>query len=147
VKYSVISDLFTVPKQLEQDVTSRKPGHRYNFSSETSDVLKGWLRENMDHPYPSSDDLASIVVHTNLKPAQIKDWFINARRRILPQMKQEISGVGRTISKKRETRKKSKEEKAGKNETEKAVPEQYSKKSKKRATYRTKWKKTKKTEN
>lgn len=64
-----------------------KPKTRANFPMDTSQLLRAWLKENMDNPYPSDAEKAYLCQKTGLGPAQINNWFINARRRILPFMK------------------------------------------------------------
>lgn len=64
-----------------------KPRTRANFPMDISQLLRSWLKENMDNPYPSDAEKAYLCQKTGLGPAQINNWFINARRRILPFMK------------------------------------------------------------
>ncbi|EQB61824.1 homeodomain protein class 1 [Vairimorpha apis BRL 01] len=49
-------------------------------------VLKGWLERNILDPYPSEDQKEEFCEKTGLEMNQINNWFINARRRILPQL-------------------------------------------------------------
>ena len=53
---------------------------------EGSDVLKSWLKKNLDKPYPSKEQLAKFVESTGLTNIQINNWFSNARRR-WPELK------------------------------------------------------------
>ncbi|ORD95060.1 transcription factor TALE_PBX fam [Enterospora canceri] len=64
----------------------RKP-KRANYSNQVSKALKSWLRENMNNPYPNDDEKNELIRQTGLDSTQINNWFINARRRILPYMK------------------------------------------------------------
>lgn len=64
-----------------------KPRTRANFPVDISQLLRSWLKENMDNPYPSDAEKAYLCRRTGLGAAQINNWFINARRRILPFMK------------------------------------------------------------
>jgi homeobox protein TGIF1 len=66
---------------------SIRPRTRANFPLDISKLLRNWLKENMDNPYPSDNEKAFLCQQTGLGPAQINNWFINARRRILPFMK------------------------------------------------------------
>jgi len=86
---------FLQVKPTTTEVTSQKAGHRYNFAPEIAEILKKWLRAHVDNPYPSPADMDELMAQTNLRNGQIKDWFINARRRILPQIKkqQQISAT------------------------------------------------------
>lgn len=49
------------------------------------DVLKGWLLNNLDNPYPSELDKTQLANETGLSLTQISNWFNNARRRKLPE--------------------------------------------------------------
>ncbi|AFN83952.1 TALE/PBX transcription factor [Encephalitozoon romaleae SJ-2008] len=73
--------------QHETERKCSKPKTRANFPMDTSQLLRSWLKENMDNPYPSDAEKAYLCQKTGLGPAQINNWFINARRRILPFMK------------------------------------------------------------
>ncbi|ELA40844.1 uncharacterized protein VICG_02118 [Vittaforma corneae ATCC 50505] len=60
---------------------------RANYPKKISRILKNWLKENMNNPYPSESEKAMLMELTGLDVTQINNWFINARRRILPYMK------------------------------------------------------------
>ncbi|CAD25867.2 TRANSCRIPTION FACTOR OF THE TALE/PBX FAMILY [Encephalitozoon cuniculi GB-M1] len=79
------------PIQHEAEHKCAKPRTRANFPMDTSQLLRSWLKENMDNPYPSDAEKAYLCQKTGLGPAQINNWFINARRRILPFMKGKCS--------------------------------------------------------
>jgi hypothetical protein len=63
-----------------------KRGKRLNHDSEAKKILIDWLYENRVNPYPTEIEKQRLSLMTNLKPHQINNWFINARRRILPSM-------------------------------------------------------------
>ncbi|KAL6120602.1 transcription factor, TALE/PBX fam [Nucleospora cyclopteri] len=68
--------------------THKKPKtKRSNYPKKISKILKQWLMENMNNPYPSDREKAFLMHSTGLDSTQINNWFINARRRILPYMK------------------------------------------------------------
>jgi len=48
-----------------------------------TDMLKTWLLEHADHPYPTEDEKLEFCDRTGLDICQISNWFVNARRRIL----------------------------------------------------------------
>lgn len=48
-----------------------------------TDILKKWLFEHADHPYPDEDEKEQLSLLTNLTLTQVSNWFINARRRVL----------------------------------------------------------------
>lgn len=67
--------------------TQRIKNKRANYPKKISRVLKNWLKENMNNPYPSESEKLMLMDLTGLDATQINNWFINARRRILPYMK------------------------------------------------------------
>lgn len=72
----------------EYDYFNSKPKNkRANYPKKISRILKNWLKENMNNPYPSESEKIMLIEHTGLDATQINNWFINARRRILPFMK------------------------------------------------------------
>ncbi|ORY85001.1 homeobox KN domain-domain-containing protein, partial [Protomyces lactucae-debilis] len=54
---------------------------RGNLSRKATSMLKTWLNEHVEHPYPSEDEKLALSEQTELTIAQISNWFINARRR------------------------------------------------------------------
>ncbi|KAF2279656.1 uncharacterized protein EI97DRAFT_412879 [Westerdykella ornata] len=60
--------------------TSRKRG---NLPKDATEMLKKWLEENKDTPYPTEDQKKIFERETGLTLQQISNWFINARRRHL----------------------------------------------------------------
>ena len=57
----------------------RKTGSR--LSREAVKILKNWLQEHADHPYPSDVEKDRLKDITCLKRSQISNWLANARRR------------------------------------------------------------------
>jgi homeobox protein TGIF1 len=66
---------------------TKQRSKRCNYPQKISKILKNWLKENVNHPYPSEAEKAHFCEKTGLDVAQINNWFINARRRILPYIK------------------------------------------------------------
>lgn len=58
---------------------SKKSNSR--FSRAALKVLKDWLDEHQQHPYPTEDEKAQLGRDTGLRVAQINTWLANARRR------------------------------------------------------------------
>lgn len=48
-----------------------------------TDILKKWLFEHVNNPYPDEDEKEQLSLLTDLTLTQVSNWFINARRRVL----------------------------------------------------------------
>ncbi|ETI25607.1 hypothetical protein G647_02381 [Cladophialophora carrionii CBS 160.54] len=57
----------------------RKTGAR--FPRDAVKILKQWLAEHADHPYPNEREKDELKQLTGLKRSQISNWLANARRR------------------------------------------------------------------
>jgi len=58
----------------------RRRGH---FPKTTTDLLKSWLFDHLEHPYPTEEEKAVLAEDTGLTVKQINYWFTNSRRRFL----------------------------------------------------------------
>ena len=45
-----------------------------NFSYEQLEILMNWLEKNLDHPYPSREDLDRMTEMTGLQRKQVHLW-------------------------------------------------------------------------
>jgi hypothetical protein len=72
---------------------------RGNLPKIVTAILKQWLVDHSRHPYPTEDEKRALKQKTNLTLNQISNWFINARRRILPVILSSPPGENQSYSK------------------------------------------------
>ncbi len=54
---------------------------RRRFPREAVQLLKAWLRDHADNPYPTDKEMDQLKKDTGLKRSQIRTWLANTRRR------------------------------------------------------------------
>ena len=59
-----------------------------------TNCLRGWLFQHITHPYPSEDQKKQLAQNTGLTVLQVKNWFINARRRIVQPLIDQAKKLG-----------------------------------------------------
>ena len=72
------------PTTREANSTKQKTKRSHaKLPQKATDILKKWLFEHANHPYPDEDEKEQLSLLTNLTLTQVSNWFINARRRVL----------------------------------------------------------------
>ncbi|KKK20818.1 hypothetical protein AOCH_005809 [Aspergillus ochraceoroseus] len=66
---------------IAEDVDARARKSTSRLSREAVRILKAWLNEHTDHPYPTEQEKDELKLRTGLKRVQITNWLANARRR------------------------------------------------------------------
>ncbi|KAJ5710391.1 hypothetical protein N7488_004547 [Penicillium malachiteum] len=69
---------------------SKSKRRRGNLPKPVTDILRAWFHDHLDHPYPSEEDKQMFMTRTGLSISQISNWFINARRRQLPALRNQM---------------------------------------------------------
>lgn len=66
---------------ISEDVDARARKSSSRLSRESVRILKGWLNDHSDHPYPNEEEKEELKLRTGLRRTQITNWLANARRR------------------------------------------------------------------
>ena len=65
--------------QDDEDRPSRKTGTRFPRSA--IKILKDWMDQHRDNPYPTEDEKQELKLRTGLNITQVSNWLANTRRR------------------------------------------------------------------
>lgn len=87
---SITRNSIVTSHQLNAVSQSKSKSKRMNYPKNVSKILQNWLKENIANPYPSENEKCMLIESTGLNSTQINNWFINARRRTLPYLKNKI---------------------------------------------------------
>ena len=72
------------PKDSSSRASQNRP-KKSRFSPESVAILKHWLDEHKDYPYPGSEDKVALAASAHLSVSQVSNWFVNCRQRKLPR--------------------------------------------------------------
>ncbi|OJJ40719.1 hypothetical protein ASPWEDRAFT_166783 [Aspergillus wentii DTO 134E9] len=88
---------------LGDSIDPKNKRRRGNLPKPVTDILRAWFHDHLDHPYPSEEDKQMFMTRTGLSISQISNWFINARRRQLPALRNQMRNGGSDVDPQRQS--------------------------------------------
>ncbi|XP_010950958.1 homeobox protein TGIF2LX [Camelus bactrianus] len=85
---SVESDSYIATDKVLGSLESMRK-HKGYLPTKSVKILRDWLYEHRRKAYPSEREKRMLAEQTNLSFTQVSNWFMNARRRILPEILQQ----------------------------------------------------------
>ncbi|CAF0823880.1 unnamed protein product [Rotaria sordida] len=76
------------------DIPQHRQKKRGIFPKSATLLMRAWLFQHLNHPYPSEEQKKIFARETNLNVLQVNNWFINARRRIVQPMLDQSNRAG-----------------------------------------------------
>jgi hypothetical protein len=64
-----------------RDERPKKGAAAARFPQVAIKILKNWMMQHIDHPYPTEEDKELLAQQTGLNIGQISNWMANTRRR------------------------------------------------------------------
>ncbi|KAG2388913.1 hypothetical protein C9374_000352 [Naegleria lovaniensis] len=83
------NDVSTTDSQSSPPPVTTQTSSNRNLPKDAVAILKSWFFDHQAHPYPTEEEKAMLCEKTGLSHKRINYWFINARRRLLPNLKKE----------------------------------------------------------
>lgn len=80
------------------DVSKKRQKKRGIFPKVATNIMRAWLFQHLQHPYPSEEQKKQLSIDTGLTILQVNNWFINARRRIVQPMIDQSNRAGNATS-------------------------------------------------
>ena len=91
--YSAVASPPPRRQVVKKQTVSNGKKQRANYLPHIRKVLTDWLKQNLDNPFPSELDKEELVLSSGLSLTQVNNWFINARRRLVPKLLEERDGM------------------------------------------------------
>ncbi|KAF2077772.1 hypothetical protein CYY_000893 [Polysphondylium violaceum] len=82
----IINGYSLIPTKEPTSLLKARPKKGTKLSPQAKEILDSWLKSHLEHPYPSPEEKENLQKSTGLSPNQISNWFINTRRRKIPQL-------------------------------------------------------------